>query len=197
MIKENSFHQDAKGFINLNKNLSSSYIYDYNIDHKTKPSTLEIFIAGEALSDKEKEMLYKSANTFGINPEQLIIRQNAAVTQEDLTNKTAFQSIFERNDLEINKREEQIAQLKEELDIYKSKNLPFQQLTKEMCAQYKEIKYVAISRGFEIDPKTMEQKEVISVTISAENHLSSEDMEKLKNWIAVRIDFENIILTQE
>ncbi len=197
MIKENSFQQDAKGFINLNKNMASSYIYDYKIDHKTKPSTLEIFIAGEALSDKEKDMLYKSANTFGISPEQLIIRQNATVTQEDLTNRTAFQSIFERNDMEISKREEQIAKLKEELDIYKSKNLPFEQLTKEMCAQYKEIKYVAISRGFEIDPKTMEQKEVISVTLTAETPLSNEEMEKLKNWIAVRIDFGNIILTQE
>lgn len=199
IISENNFNQVAKQFVKANKNLTKSYIYDYNINNTKRPYCLDISIAGEALSEGELEMLYRSAESFGIKRDQLTICQNATSMQnDDLTDKVAIQSIYERSDMEIKKRDEVISTMQKELMKYKSEKLSYEQIAKEMQAQYPEIKSLSISKGYSYnaDMKNMNKEEIIIIFNSSDT-ISKREINNMTEWLRIRLGFENITIKQE
>lgn len=197
MIRENNFDQTAKAFMRKNNEMAKSYIYDHNIDHRSKPYKLELFIAGEALSENEITNLYKSAKDFGLSEDQLIITQKATVDQAGMGEKIAIQSIYERSDREIRQREETIQKMEKQLMEYESRQLPYEQITKELLAQRPNISDISITRGSSINPESMKQEEVIFVILKSTSPISQEDMKTLTGWLSVRLNFKNIKLIQE
>ena len=198
MIRENNFSHTAKEFIAANKELSRSYIYDHSIDFRAKPPKIELFIAGEALSNEELNLVYKSAHEFGFTDDQIIISQNAATDQREMTDRVAIQSIYERSDQEILKREQIIDTMRKELQSYKIRELPYEQISNELLAQYPGLTNVTMTRGYSINPDSLgKRQEEILVILSAEKPISEENVEKLRKWLTVRLDFENVKLLQE
>lgn len=197
MIRENNFNHTAKEFIAENKELARSYIYDYDIYSHSKPPKLELFIAGEALDQEEMNILYRSAHKFGLTDDQLIISQRGATDQSEMTDRVAIQSIYERSDQEIEKREQIISSMEKELQTYKSKELPYEQITNELVAQYPSLSDVTLTRGYSITTDTLGRTEEIIIILQAEKRISQENMEKLRKWLTVRLDFENIKLLQQ
>ena len=197
MIRENNFSQTAKAFVNENKNLTNSYIYDYTIHNSKRPYGVDISVAGEQLSDGEIELLYRSAESFGLKREQVKINQNVTSGQDNsLTDKVAIQSIFERNDLEIEKREELIRNMETELRKYKNREYLFDQVAKEMQAQYPEIQSLSISTGYSYVIGTDEKKEEIFIYVKAEEPIPEDKIENMRKWLTVRLGFNDISIKQ-
>lgn len=196
-IKENNFDQDAKQFVTANKTLSKAYIYDYSINHHTKPPTLEISIAGETLDEVELEMLRKNGESMGIPREQLNIKQNITSERPEFSEQEVVKSIFERNDQEIKKREELILQVQKELKAFKDRELPYEQMAKEVVAQHPEITSFSIARGASIDSKDYKPTEQIIVIIQSDIEIPEENIGKLKQWLSIRLDFPNLLIVQD
>ena len=196
-IKENNFDQDAKQFVTANKTLSKAYIYDYSINHHTKPPILEISIAGETLDAVELEMLRKNGESMGIPREQLNIKQNITSERPEFSEQEVVKSIFERNDQEIKKREELILQVQKELKAFKDRELPYEQMAKEVVAQHPEITNFSIARGASIDSKDYKPTEQIIVIIQSDIEITEENIEKLKQWLSIRLDFPNLLIVQD
>lgn len=197
MIRENNFNQTAKEFIAKNKELTNSYIYDYTTYTHSKPPKLELYIAGEALSQQDLNALYRSAHEFDLTDDQLIISQRAATDQKDMTDRVAIQSIYERSDEEIRKREEIISDMRKELHEYQSRELPYEQITNELIAQYPSLSDVTLTRGYSISTDSLGRSEEVIIILKAKKSISQENMEKLRKWLIVRLDFQNIKLLQE
>ncbi|MBR2947902.1 MAG: DUF389 domain-containing protein [Bacteroidales bacterium] len=196
MVKENNFAHNSKAFVKHNETINKSHIYNYNIDYGSKPIKLELMIAGESLSDSELDMLLRSAEQFGIDREQIIIKEPLANKDNGLAEKIVIQSIYERSDMEIKRRDTIIRNLEQELQSYKDKELPYNQIVKEIHAQYPDILSVSMTRGLSIDANTMETKEHISVILRSNDHISSENIRRMEQWLQVKLNFENITVTQ-
>ena len=197
MIRENNFNHVAKEFISQNKELARSYIYDYDIYLHSKPPKLELFIAGETLSEQEISSLYRSAHNFGFTDDQIIISQKAATDQNNMTDRVAIQSIYERSDKEIQQREAIIDSLRKELSSFKVRELPYGQVTNELIAQYPALKGVTMTRGYRMSTDSMTRTEEIIIILNADKKIPEDNMEKLRKWLTVRLDFDDIILFQE
>ena len=197
MIRENNFNHVAKEFISQNTELARSYIYDYDIYLHSKPPKLELFIAGETLSEQEISSLYRSAHNFGFTDDQIIISQKAATDQNNMTDRVAIQSIYERSDKEIQQREAIIDSLRKELSSFKVRELPYGQVTNELIAQYPALKGVTMTRGYRMSTDSMTRTEEIIIILNADKKIPEDNMEKLRKWLTVRLDFDDIILFQE
>lgn len=197
VVKENQLNQTARDFVSMNKTLTKSYIFDYSINYKAKPATIEVSIAGDALSDSDTELLYRSAENLGLKRDQIIIKQNLTSTEKDITDKAVVQSIFERNDQEIKKRELLIADMENELKSFKEKELPYKQMTREILAQYPSIISFSIARGAEVNPSTLATEEQIIIIIKSNVTISDSDLMKLRQWLSIRLDFSNLKIVQE
>lgn len=195
VIQENTFNQASMKFISENKGMENSYIFDYKVKHTPRPSTLELSIAGERLSERQKELLYEKLESQGIYRNQVIIKESS-IFDDSQTEETMIKSIFEKNDIEIGKREELIRHLQSRLDTIQAKDIPYEQITKEIEAQHPQILSLSIAKGAEISASPYASKEQIIAIIKWQEPLSQEELTKLEQWMAIRLNASNVKIIQ-
>ena len=191
MIKENTFNESAAAFVEKNKSLYKGYIYDYNVSHRDG-SKVEIFITGEALTSSERNSLIESAKEFGIKEEQIIINERSVA--ENGNEKEILKGIYERTDSEINKREDLIKHLEEELAKFKASEIPYIQITKETVNNYPSVKELYIGRGANVKTDNYSATEGILVVIKTAKALSADEKRRLTEGLKIRLDTENVTL---
>ena len=204
VIKENNFNQIAKRFIEENRNIANSYIYDFSIEHSTnKQSKIYISIAGEALSEQDIADLHYKLEKAGINPQQLVINQAGTYIPDKRSEKEVVKSIFEQNEQEIQKREALIAQMESQLKAFNDKKFPSSQIAKEIVAQYPQLLSLTLARGDHIDMLLTSQakgntpEEKIVAILKLSEPLDNSEIEKLQKWLAIRLDVPQIKIIVE
>jgi uncharacterized hydrophobic protein (TIGR00271 family) len=135
IIRENSFTANAKSFVNANKNIGASYIYDYDIslDGDFK---LDIYLAGEKMKAGTKDVLLNSASNYGLRRDQIVMHEEASFvgTEASETIQDLY-NYFTGTITELNKT---ITELQVELSKYKAAELASQ--TKAPADSTAEIK---------------------------------------------------------
>ena len=204
VIKENNFNQMAKRFIEDNRNIGNSYIYDYSIEHTArKPSQISISIAGEALSDKDIEDIQHKLEKYGVTPEQLKINQSGTYIPDNRSDKEVIKGIFEQNEQEIQKREALIAKMEAQLKTFNDKKFPSHQIAMEIVAQYPQLVSLTLARGDYIDivyaqqSKDTRTDEQIVAILKLSEPLAKDEVEKLQKWLAIRLDVPKIKIIVE
>lgn len=199
VVKENNFNTLASKFVKENKSIGKGYIYDYKTNATSRPPTIEISMAGEILSDSDKEHLFEAAEDLGLTRKQLIIKENASFKRENyMSGNELVEGIFRRNEAEIKKRESTIMDMEKQLDEYKSRDIPYSQISKEITAQYPGIDEISIARGAQVKTSTFEPDEEILVNIKWVKPASADELSKIESYLKVRLNFENVkIISQQ
>lgn len=84
IVRENNFSRNAQRFIQENRIIGTSYIFNHTVSAtRSGVQTLEIYLAGEALSPQAREGLIRSAAAHGIREEQLVLHEDAALVITD------------------------------------------------------------------------------------------------------------------
>lgn len=78
-IRDNNFTTCAERFIQNNKTIGATYIFDHEINLSGRNQTLDIYLAGEALDYTAKQVLLKNALSYGLHSDQIIFHEEAAV----------------------------------------------------------------------------------------------------------------------
>jgi len=82
-IRDNNFAINAERFVENNKTIGSSYIFDHRVNLNGRTQTLDIYLAGEALDDTAKQILLKNAYSYDLHSDQIIFHDEAAVHNVD------------------------------------------------------------------------------------------------------------------
>lgn len=186
VIKENRFNQAANHFLNHNKTIGNSYIYDSEITHRARKSTLTISIAGEALSQSDINKLNERLKEYGIERDQLIINQNSTFVPENINEHDVVKSIFEQNEQQILQRETLIANMEKELKEYRMKELPTGQIAKEISTQFPQVKALSLASGTRIEENL--SNEITIAIIESGEEMDADTRSKLKQYLAVRLE---------
>lgn len=198
VVKENKFNQNAKAFIRENKNLDNSYIYDYKISHKArKPSTITISIAGEPLTQNTINRLHERLLSYSISKDQLIINQNSTFMSGTSPDKAVVSEIFKKSEKEINKREELISEMEKELEAFRKKEFPSKQIAQEIAAQHPYLVSLTLARGEHIKAHSDNPEEEIIAIIKFSKDISNDEVNRLKQWLAIRLDVPNIKIIKD
>ena len=192
VIKENKFNQAAKRFVTENKTIGNSYIYDYKISHHGRKSSINVSIAGEALSQTSINKLHENLTAYGISQDQLIINQNSTFVPESINENDFVKSIFEQNEHQLRKREELIAQMEEELRNYKQGEFAYSQINKELITQYPSVTALTLTKGKRVTGTTTQDKYI--AVIESRSNMPSSDIEKIKQWLIVRLNIQDILI---
>lgn len=191
MIQSNNFEQRVSSFVSENKTWDRSYIYDYKISG----GKAELFIGGEPLKSREKESLVTSAANHGLKESQIILREQNDAEESSSDSEKLMKGIYERTDLEINRREGQIRILEQELEELRGSEIPYTQITREIQSQYPVIKELALSRGASVSiDSTSHEKKCILVVASTEKPLDKAFVTKLEDWLKIRLNDSTVVV---
>lgn len=189
LVKQNNFDKKATEFVDAHRSIGSSLIYDYKIEHYDG-SVLKIFMTGETLTDKERVHLFTCAKDFGINEEQLVVKEY--ITQNVKEDDSYFKDIYDRLDNEIEKYETTIDRLTEQLQDARKNELPYTQLANEISATHPEIKSLYMGQGVHVSLDSLKSSACIMVKVETDTLMDTTSLEQLKKWIGIRLQVDNV-----
>ena len=114
MVRDNNFERSVDAFIQENKLVSRSYIYDYRIysDHGRK---VEVFLTGEPMSYETQTAFFASALAHGIRSDQIVIKEHS-LGMTDAEMNQMVRDIYDRTEQELAEKEAQLDRIQQRLD---------------------------------------------------------------------------------
>ena len=197
MVKENNFNIHAEKIVSANKAIGRGFIYDYNTDLKSKPAILNLYMAGEALSDQAKEQIYKDAEVYGITRNQIQFHEDASLRGEMMSESELVSTIYERSDRQITALNDSIASLRTALDSYQEKEIPAGNLSRELFAQYPDISNLILTRGSSIDSETGNSADQIVAIITSRRPLEKESLARIERWLKIRLNTDAVTVMEQ
>ena len=194
VVKENNFITHSERVVNENKNLGKCFIYDHKATYSRKSPTLDLYLAGEALTPESKELFYKEAEAYGIMRNQIIFHEDATNVKQEFSEKEIVKGIYEHNDRQIKRLNDSIVKLGNVLSDYKAKEIPVEAISNELFAQYPDITEVSLSRGSTIKSGNSVATEQIVAFITTTKPMDAELHDRLVRWLEVRLDNKNVLV---
>ena len=191
MIRENRFKIEVEAFIAENKNLEKGYIYDYRINTR-KGRSVEVFIAGDPMTASEKSRLMESAERHGISEGQIRFSERKLSDNEGDASETLMKGIYARTDQEISKREKRIADLENELSAYRSEEIPYARIVREIKSQYPSVTGIFIGKGAAVQADSLSLRHGIAVIADYDGKISEEECRKLEEWLRIRLEDDSL-----
>ncbi|MBR5055537.1 MAG: DUF389 domain-containing protein [Bacteroidales bacterium] len=196
MVRDNNFSIHAERLVSKNKSIGKGFIYDYKANTSTKPATLELYMAGEALTPEFRERIYLDAEEYGITRNQIIFHEDAAMSRDILSESDIIKGIYEHNDKQVQALGDSIASLEKQLKVYRDREMPVDAIARELFAQYPSIKSLSLTEGpTENRSGEIGQEQVIAL-VSSTDSLDAEMIDRLERWLKARLEQENVIVLQ-
>lgn len=175
IIEENNFSIRANKFVNAHKSIDGVLVYDYSINPQRDDPSITLHLAGRPLTFEEKTVLVSEAR-------QLCHNENTRVlfNESSLTNAVEMDSEFEKqvyHDLN-----DQLKTLQDSIRIFHSRELPYEQLDKEMLALFPQVESIRLAKGNDNVIAIVQYRSTDSESIS----------DQLQNWIKVRLSVDRI-----
>ena len=185
MVGENNLERSVQGFIAANKTFSQGYIYDYNIT-TGKDRKVEIYYAGNKLSEDEVNTLSMSATAHGIDPERLMIKESALGTNDKATD-LLLKGIYERAEDDLARKDATIESLRKELDDLKGREINYKRLAREIRYSYPAVKDISIGKGASVDD-SLKVSDMTIIIAHSEKPLPAQDLIKVQEWLRLRME---------
>ena len=197
IVRQTNFNSHASRVVAMNKSIGRGFIYDYKTDHSTKPATLELFMAGEALTESEKEKIYADAEQYGITRPQIVFHESAAFSSDALSESEIVRGIYEYNDRRLSELNDTIASLRSMLVRYENQSLPVYSVSRELFAQYPSLCSLVLTRGSQADLQEGNVPDQIVALVASKERISDEMLERIARWLKVRLSNDNIIVLRD
>ena len=197
VIKENNFKIHAERVVAENKNLGKCFIYDYKTTYSRKDSKLELFLAGETLTDEAKKKLYQSAEDYGITRSQIVFHEDATSMRQEFSEVEIVKGIYEHTDQQIKMLNDSISKMEATISDYKSKEIPIEAISKELFAQYPTITEVSLSRGSSVKSSDDIATEQLIAFITTSEPMNTELHDRIERWLKVRLKNENVVVINQ
>ena len=191
MIGENNFERNVNSFISENKNFSQGYIYDYKIT-SDDVRKVEIYYAGNKLTDEEKNALDASAARHGIASDRLVINESDFGSVERTTD-TILKGIYERAEDELVRKDAKIEELQKEVIELKGRDINYRRVAREVRFSYPDIKDISISQGAVVDD-SLNVKECTIVLANSAKPLPQAQLNKVEEWLKLRLEDTTVVV---
>ena len=131
-IRDNNFAISAERFVQNNKTIGSSYIFDHEVSLSGQSQKLDIYLAGEALDYTTKQVLLKNALSYGLHSDQIIFHEEAAV--QNIDKNELIRDLNDHYLKTIQELNQTITELQVELAKYKGAEKAVEKATEKAAA---------------------------------------------------------------
>lgn len=201
-IQESIFESEAETFITENFVFEGSEVINKKITYNTdKPSTIEVFMIGEIVTDKNEKELNRKLASSGIKNVSLKIHQSKDQTDEIAGKLSAvvktgiIEEIYRKNEDLIKNKDQRIEFLENELMKYRKDTIPFTSIKKEIKIQYPQITKLSYGNTIRTDFKSHQDTLPVFYITWGKNATEVNTKEKtvaLQNWLRVRLDNQKV-----
>ncbi|MCY7293734.1 MAG: TIGR00341 family protein [Ferruginibacter sp.] len=189
MVERNKFTKNANNFIAYEAHFTNDYLLNKKIDAKGKKITL--VFGGKEITPPEINLLKAQLKKYNLQSASLEIKQGFAYLSQNNNNIEEEQLSQLTRALDAKEKKEKLLQLK--LDSVNNQQKLSKQIYAELKAQYPALKNAVLQPSYSInDSNASKQTFLVLLSISAK--LSLGEKSKIKSWLKVRLNQQNINL---
>lgn len=196
VVRENDFGRRAHRFIEQHKMIGTSYVYQTEVN--TAASTIDFFLAGEALSEGDRKLFLANAMQAGFDSTMIILHEDALTNDQSALQETMLvKELFASKDEQIDAYRQQIAELRTQLAAAERLNTQHtfetEQLTREIRTQYPEVAEVTFALGEHLvalndSVSATEPITLVAIHLSPRHTLDDLQRERLQDWLRIRLN---------
>ncbi|MCQ2284475.1 MAG: DUF389 domain-containing protein [Bacteroidales bacterium] len=195
VVKEAAFKAQSAKFINdfqTNEDFQNIQVVASECDYHHRSQSVSLSLIGRPLSHSEINDLQKSLQiAYGQKKAKLIIRQTGEAI--DITQQNEIiEDILDKKDNALAQKDSTIADLRTKINKIQNAETLSVQLTKEIYAQYPNVKKFAITDLVQYDTKTLENNTIAVVYLQWKEGDHAAEEQKLIQWLRVRLGVENL-----
>lgn len=199
VIKETVFLGKAEQFITDNMTIPGTEVVSKKLTYTDTLSYIDVFIMGEPISAQTEEQLERRMLADGLVNTVLKIHQPRDVST-DLAGKLSkevrvgvLEDLYQRNEVQIRKKDSLINRLTEQLVSYKRNRIPFENIKKEVSINHPQISRFAYANMVEMNgsaidtvPTFMLQWEKVS------SREKQQQTETIQRWLKQRLNLDTL-----
>lgn len=186
LYKEQKFIDNANKFIN--NELDGETIIFKKLDFKSKPHTIDLACYGHKFTEQEIKALNDKLPYYDLFNTEIVLRQdqNLDLLKKDILNE------MDNAEINLNEKDLAIKAYQNELDQYHSLEDPV--LYEEARAIFPELGSLSLGRHAFMNGSDSIQSMVVA-TLEDDNKLSEEEVERLSQWLKVRLKDSTLMVT--
>lgn len=197
LLQKEIFTTNVETFITENIFYEEAFLYKYNANFDNK--TLELFMGGEPVPEGViNTWRTKILNDKNLKDVSLEVKQSRDDAEFTSTNFVTLSDMFSQNLLTLESRDAKIKMLEQQLSSMSTGDIPFETLIEEIKINYNDLNSISFSNTLVSDFEKIDTIPVFTVkwNDNVPRSIRNSNNEKIKNWLAFKLEKENVELEE-
>ena len=203
-IQEGIFKSSAEKFISENFMFEGSEVINSKVTYNDGDtlSYIEVYLLGKPISEQTERNLNKKMELYQLGKVNLKIYQNKSEINEiegkirEQVRTGIIEDLYEKNAEKLTEKEDHIRELQLQLAKLEGKQIPFQNIKREVKVQYKDVQKLAYANSIEANFIKNREDSIPTFFVSwkkTEDISTIEPKRKsLEKWLRVRLENKRI-----
>ena len=226
VIKESRFDTNAQLFVNEIVTAPHSQLLSSSFEYNDTAAYINLYFIGEPVSDSATQAwlmrlpdynLVAKKNFFNsqLLPDTTIIKifqnyydgqitdKEIQIMNENLQKEIrvgVLEDIYQKNEEIINEKNIRISELEQQIEKYRTINIPVEQLYKELQVTYPRIENFSFGHSIKISNDTLIDTIptfVLKWTYGTSNYYKNQKKPVLTEWLKVRFNLDTLVVVEE
>lgn len=186
LVQKERFTERASKFVSSITIVEGNYLLDHSVSPSTK--SVDLIYVGNAITDKQIELINEKADFFSIDKSKLTIKQGFSVNEKN-TKNTEIDNLR----IEINRLSLELKAKDEILNTTNNQKLIGDQLLSELNSLYPNINSCSYSESLLFSEGIPESSQIAIVLVKTKSQkLKNAEKEKIRKWIKTRFNLKQV-----
>ncbi|WP_339610622.1 DUF389 domain-containing protein [uncultured Planktosalinus sp.] len=198
LLQKEIFTTNVETFIAENIFYEDSYLFRYDSDFDK--NTITVYLGGEVVPEPViNTWQTKLLNDKNFKDVSLEVRQTKDDTEFSSTDYVTLSEMFSKNLETLESRDTKIKNLENQINKLTTGDIPFEELIKEIKINYEDLNSISFSNTLVSNFQEIDTIPVFTVSWNdnVSRQLKNSNNEKIKNWLAFKLDKENIEIREQ
>lgn len=198
LLQKEIFTTNVETFIAENIFYEDSYLFRYDSDFDK--NTITVYLGGEVVPEPViNTWQTKLLNDKNFKDVSLEVRQTKDDTEFSSTDYVTLSEMFSKNLETLESRDNKIKNLENQINKLTTGDIPFEELIKEIKINYEDLNSISYSNTLVSNFQEIDTIPVFTVSWNdnVSRQLKNSNNEKIKNWLAFKLDKENIEIREQ
>lgn len=182
-------------FMTTELDLPRTQVITSNLNYRADSSTVEVTLIGERLSDEDIEILQNKLGAFKLSNTYLKVKQSGDTgTDMNILRSDILKDLYERNELQIQNKDQRIALLERELAEYGQSSQMVMDLAREAKVNHGDLESFTLNRTIMADLDDQRQDTLLIAFAKFKKKPNSDEVAKFQEWLQLRTKADTVAL---
>ena len=199
LIRSSYFNEQVRAFVSDELVFPNTQILSKTITDTSKKREVKVVLIGETVPEATLATIRAKMPKYGLKDVSLVVQQGFGQEATDINELKSLlmKDLYKNREEVLRIQALQIDSLKRSLDVYRGYGRLTSELIPEMKVLFPFVEEASCSQTYIVNTETMKPDTVMLVYLKSKERIREAEQEKIRKWLAARVETNNIKLLIE